>query len=178
MIGLLFFGAITLWGVMAISLGIKLPKWMGIQRYRLLWTVILVPLLFVAPVADEIIAWPQMQALCKSTEKVEFNRQTAAGATVSKHPPIIAKETKTLFPNIQVLVQQGAYVAPVTETPVVRWNWIEPHAGFLNFPAGSSGGSMPLLLNDCGFTPRNGELKRIVDPLGLVKVDYEPTKYK
>lgn len=178
MIGLLFFGAIALWGLIALTLGTKVPKWLGIQRFRTLWAVVIVPIVFFAPVADEIIAWPEMQALCKSIETVEYDRQTATGATVSKYPPILAKETKTLFPNIQVLVQQGAYVAPVTETPVIRWTWIEPHAGFLNFPAGSSGGSMPLLLSDCGFTPRNRALSKIVEPLGLVKVDDQPIKYR
>ena len=55
-------------GVIAIFLGIKLPSWMGLQRYRLLSTAVLVPLMFVAPVADEIIAWPQMQASVFLTE--------------------------------------------------------------------------------------------------------------
>ncbi len=63
------------WGVIATFLGIKLPMWMGIQRYRLLWTVVLVPLVFAAPVVDEVIAYPQMKALCKTVEHVEFDQR-------------------------------------------------------------------------------------------------------
>ncbi len=178
MIGIFFFGAIALWALIALVLGVKLPEWLRIQRYRLPWTVVCVVLVFFAPVADEIIAWPQLQVMCKSVDTVEFDPQTAVGQTVSKYPPIVSKETKTLFPSIQVLVQKSAYVAPITEIPVVKWAWIEPRAGFLNFPAGSSGNSMPLLLTDCGFTPRSGELRKAIDPLKLVKVEYQPTKYK
>lgn len=177
MIGVSFLLVIVLWTMTAYYLGTRLPRWAKF-KHRVLWTWVLVPVLFFLPVADEIIAWPQLKMLCKSVESVEYDPQTATGKTVSKNPPIIDKETKTLFPGIQVLVQQGAYVAPTTEIPVVKWKWIEPQAGFLKFPAGSSGGSMPLLLADCGFTPRSGELRKIVDPLKLVKVEYQPTKYK
>lgn len=178
MIGILFFGAIAIWAWVALALGSKLPRWLGITRYRTAFGFVFALLVFVTPVADEIIAYPQLKMLCKSVEIVEYDPQTATGKTVSKYPPIIGKETKTLFPGIQVLVQHGAYVAPTTEIPVVKWAWIEPDAGFLKFPAGASGGSMPLLLADCGFIPRSGALRKIVDPLKLVKVEYQPTKYK
>ncbi len=182
MIGLLSFGAIALWGVIALALGIKIPNWLEIRRYRPLWTVVLVPLVFFTPVADEIIAYPQLKVLCKGVGDFEFDQQTATGRTVSKYPTIISRETKSLFPNIQIRVQQGALVTPATEMPVVKWVWIEPRAGFLNFPAGSSGGSMPLLLSDCGSTPRprigKESLQEVIARLKLIETDYQPTKYK
>jgi hypothetical protein len=176
-IGLLFFGAIALWGVIATSLGIKLPMWMGIQRYRLLWTVVLVPLVFAAPVVDEVIAYPQMKALCKTVEHVEYDPKTATGQTVSKYSSVIGNEKRTLFPGILVRIERRALVTPFAEVPIVKWASIEPQAGLLQFPAGSSGGSMPLLLADCGFTARDSErFLKVVTPLKLVKTEYQPTK--
>jgi hypothetical protein len=177
MIGLLFFGAIALWALIALVLGVKLPEWLRIQRYRLPWTVVCVVLVFFAPVADEIIAWPQLHVMCKSVDTVEFDPQTAVGQTVSKYSSVISIETKALFPGVPVRIEQRALVTPVTEVPIVKWGSIEPRAGFLHFPAGSSGDSMPLLLSDCGFTARSSDLfLKIVEPLKLVKTDYRPSK--
>jgi hypothetical protein len=154
MIGLLFLFVLVVWATIALALGSKIPQWLGIIRHRVGLGFLFALLVFVAPVADEIIAYPQMRALCASVGDFKFDPHTATGQTVSKYPPIISKEMKTLFPNIQILVQRGALVTPYTEIPIVTWGWIEPQAGFLKFPAGSSGGSMPLLLADCGSTPR------------------------
>ncbi|MDT8992663.1 hypothetical protein RQP54_17460 [Curvibacter sp. APW13] len=182
MIGLFFFGSIALWGVIAIALGLKLPKWLGVQRHRTLWGGVFTVLVFFAPVTDEIIAYPQLKAMCRGVGDFEFDQQTATGRAVSKYPTIISRDTKSLFPNIQIRVQHGALVTPVTEIPVVKWVWIEPRAGFLNFPAGSSGDSMPLLLSDCGSTPRprigKESLQEVIARLKLIETDYQPTKYK
>lgn len=151
MIGLLFFGAIALWGVIAIVLGIKLPKWMGIQRYRLLWTVVLVPLVFFAPVADEIIAYPQMQALCASLKPLELapgmDENGAYGRTVY---PTESRTTETLFPStIKITRFSAAYADATTKEPVLVQSGFEPQRGMLGVPNGSSGGQMTVLLNKC-----------------------------
>lgn len=177
MIGLLFLFVFGLWIVISIVLGIKIPKWLGITRYSTGLSAVLAMLIFVAPVADEIIAYPQLKMLCKSVENMEYDPKTAVGQAVSKYSSLISNETKTLFPGIQVRIEKRALVTPVTEIPIVKWGSIEPRAGFLHVPAGSSGDSMPLLLSDCGFTARSSErFLRIVEPLKLVKTDYQPSK--
>ena len=135
------------------------------------------PLVFAAPVVDEVIAYPQMKALCKTVEHVEYDPKTATGQTVSKYSSVIGNEKRTLFPGILVRIERRALVTPFAEVPIVKWASIEPQAGFLQFPAGSSGGSMPLLLADCGFTARDSErFLKVVTPLKLVKTEYQPTK--
>jgi hypothetical protein len=177
MIGLSFIFVLGLWVVIAVALGRKIPKWLGIARYPKALGAVFALLVFVAPVADEIIAYPQMMTLCTGVEKVEYDPQTATGQTVSKYSSIISHETKTLFPGIQVRIEQRALVTPVAEVPIVKWGSIEPRAGFLHFPAGSSGDSMPLLLSDCGFTARSGDqFLKIIEPLKLVRTDYQPSK--
>jgi len=177
MIGLLFLAVIGLWGVIAVTLAIKIPTWLGVKRYRLGFSLVLAPLVFLLPVGDEVIAYPQLKAMCESVKNVEYDPRTAIGQTVSKYSSIISSETKILFPGIQVRIEQRALVTPVFEVPIVKWGAIEPRAGFLHFPAGSSGDSMPLLLSDCGFTARSGErLLKIIEPLKLVRTDYQPSK--
>lgn len=167
----------SVWLLLAVTLGFKIPNWLGIKRYRIPVGIALAALIFLAPVGDEIIAYPQLKAMCKSVESVEYDPKTAAGQTVSKYSSVISNETRTLFPGIQVRIEQRALVTPVAELPIVKWSSIEPRAGFMRFPAGSSGDSMPLLLSDCGFTARSSErFLKIVEPLKLVKTDYQPSK--
>jgi hypothetical protein len=155
MIGLLFFGAIALWGVIAIALGIKLPKWLGIQRYRVLWSVVLVPLIFFAPVADEVIAYPQMQALCASLKPYEL----APGMDEKRayERVVYHKQSSTSVmlwpPTIEVTRWTSTYVDSKTKEPVLVQSWIEPRRGMLGVPAGSSGGQMTVLLKKC--SPKN-----------------------
>lgn len=176
MIGLLFLLAIVLWAMTAYCLGTRLPRWAKL-KHRVLWTWVLVPVLFFLPVVDEIIAWPQLKMLCKSVDSVKYDPQTAIGKTVSKYSSVIGRDVKTLFPGIQVRIEHRALVTPVAEVPIVKWASVEPQAGFLKFPAGSSGSSMSLLLTDCGFTARDSErFLKIVETLKLVKTDYQPTK--
>ncbi len=151
MIGLLFFGAIALWGAIAIALGIKLPKWLGIQRYRPLWTVVLVPLVFFAPVADEIIAYPQMKALCASLKPYELapgmDEKKAYGRVVYYTQ---RRTSETLFPStIEITRSNIAYVDATTKEPVLVQSWFEPRRGMLGIPNGSSGGQMTVLLDKC-----------------------------
>lgn len=177
MIGILFFGAIAIWALIALTIGSKLPRWLGITRYRTALGFVFALLVFVAPVADEIIAYPQLKALCKSVEDVEYDPQSAIGKTVSKYSSVISDEVETLFPGIRVRIERRALVTPVTEVPIVKWGSIEPQAGILQFPAGSSSNAMPLVLSDCGFTARSSErFLKIVEPLKLVRTDYQPSK--
>lgn len=151
MIGLLFFGAIALWALVALVLGIKLSDWLCIQRNRLPWTVVCVTLVFFAPVADEVIAWPQMQSLCASSSSIELakgmNEASAKKRTVYYTQ---RRTTDTLFPkSIEITRSSGAYVDSVSKEPVLVQTWFEPRRGLLGIPNGSSGGEMTILLKAC-----------------------------
>lgn len=83
MIGIVFFGAIGLWMVVAIVLGLQLPIWLKLKP---LWSFLFVPLVLFAPVLDEVIAWPQMKMLCSNVGGYKFasgmDEKSAADRTV------------------------------------------------------------------------------------------------
>ena len=65
MIGLLFLVGIGLWLAVAIILSRKIPRWLGVTRHGAVISVVLFPVLLVAPVADEIIGRWQFNRLCE-----------------------------------------------------------------------------------------------------------------
>ena len=106
MIGLLFLGCLIAWIAIALTLGIKLPKWLGIQRFKPWVSVLLVLFIFFMPVADEIIAWPQMQALCESVKTYRYDKAMATEKTVSKFAYVLSRKEKILFPRLPVTVTE------------------------------------------------------------------------
>lgn len=149
MTGFFFLFVTGLWAVIAITLGIKIPRWLGAMRYRKALGVVLAPLIFFAPVADEIIAYPQMMALCSARENTHLtmNEKSAYGRTVYYTQ---SSEVGALWPPSVVIVRhQSGYLDATTKEPVLVSSWIRPARGFLGIPAGSSGTKMTLLLRAC-----------------------------
>lgn len=151
MIGILFFGVIAFWGLIALVLGIKLLQWLHIQRYRPVWAAVFVVLVFFAPVADEIIAYPQMQALCKQDRLFELasgmDEKNSYGRTVYSEE----RHTKeSIFPQtVEVTRWQTAYVDVSTKEDVLINRRFFPIRGMLGIPNGSSAGKMTVLLGAC-----------------------------
>ena len=152
MIGIFFFGSIALWALIALVLGVKLPEWLRIQRYRLPWTVVCVVLVFFAPVADEIIAWPQLQGLCKDAGRYLFlNGQTeksVSGRTVKSNSFF---KTILLSESVRVQMSEDIMTDATTKEDILRSYMIEPKSSFAAFPDGS-GGRVTWLLKSCGYT--------------------------
>jgi exosortase/archaeosortase len=151
MIGLLFFGAIALWALIALVLGVKLPEWLRIQRYRLACTLVFVVLVFFAPVADEVIAWPQMQVMCRDLQPLSLasgmSEEQAYGRTVSYRD---ITTPVSIFPSsVNVDRHDGIYFDTKTNEPILAYHGYTPRSAFLAIPNGSSGGSMTLLLQGC-----------------------------
>lgn len=65
MIGLMFLAGIGLWLAVAILLSKKIPIWLGVTKYRAVISVLVFPVLFLAPVADEIVGRWQFSRLCE-----------------------------------------------------------------------------------------------------------------
>jgi hypothetical protein len=76
MIGLMFYGVIGIWIIVAIYLGLKLPQWFKLNGA---WAWLFVPLMIFAPVMDEVIAIPQAYALCKKAEEAFWYDPTVKG---------------------------------------------------------------------------------------------------
>lgn len=152
MIGLIFFGAIALWGAISVVLGSKLPNWFGIQRCRILWTGTFTVLVFFIPVADEIIAYPQMKALCEQDRSFRFSfgmdEKKSFGRTVYSEE---RNTNEYIFPSsIKLIRWSTVYVDAVTKEDVLMNHRFIPIRGMLGIPNGSSGGTMTLLLRSCG----------------------------
>jgi hypothetical protein len=145
MIGLMFFGAIGLWGVIAIALSLWASKIAG-AKWRWLAALVLMPLVFFAPVADEIVAYPEVQVLCETAKDYIYDEQFARGKTIDSFSYILSKETKNIFPNIKIVLEESAVIEYTTKIPVIRSFEMTSSGGFLKFPAGSSGGRISLLL--------------------------------
>jgi hypothetical protein len=150
MIGLMFFGAIALWGLIAIGLGLWLTKFV-----RASWSgfaaLLFIPLVFFAPVADEIIALPQMKALCEQVNGLELadgmDEKKAYGRTVYTKS---STTSEALWPSsIKVARKKYFYVDATTKEPILQGVMFEPISGMLGVPAGSSGGQMTVLLKKC-----------------------------
>jgi len=152
MIGLMFLGVLIAWSAIALALGIKLPQWLGVKRFRPWASVLLVPMIFFAPVADEIIAYPQMQALCKEVRGFQFapgmDAQKAYGRTVYYQQPTSRLD---IFPStVSVERMEMRYVDVTTQETVFHAIDYGVTRGWLGVPAGSSGDKMAVLLKGCG----------------------------
>lgn len=97
MIGLLFLVGIGLWLTVAIVLSKKIPHWLGVTKHSAVISVLLFPVLLVAPIADEIIGRWQFNRLCereavvtlspdwekvKRARRVSLPRSDVAGALI------------------------------------------------------------------------------------------------
>jgi hypothetical protein len=151
MMGILFFGVIAVWALIALVLGCNLPQRLRIQRYRPAWAVVFVVLVFFAPVADEIIAYPQMQALCRDLQPLSLasgmSEEKAYGRTVSYRD---ITTPVSIFPSsVKVDRHDGIYFDLKTNEPILAYHGYTPRSAFLAIPNGSSGGAMTLLLQGC-----------------------------
>lgn len=153
MSGLLFLIVIGLWLVIAITLGIKIPKWLGMKRdgHALAVAPVVAVLIFVAPVADEIIAWPQIRALCGDLSPLGYasgmDERKAYGRTIyyrDIYTPI------SVFPSsVHVDRHDGIYFDARSNEPILAYHGYTPRKAFLSVPNGSGGGAMTLILRGC-----------------------------
>lgn len=151
MIGLLFIGAIAIWAVVALALGSKIPLWLGLKQHRVALGFAFALLLFVAPVADEIIAWPQMQLLCSNLQPLSLaegmDEKRAYGRTVYYRD---SYEPVQIFPrSVRLERHEGAYFDTNTHEKILSYHGYTPRHGFLSIPNGSSGGTMTAILKGC-----------------------------
>ena len=177
MIGLLFFGAIAVWGVIAIALGSKLPEWLGIKRHRTALGFVFALLVFVAPVADEIIAYPQMQMLCQQVNGLELARgmdeEKAHGKSFYYAED---NHNVTLWPSsVKLLRRDYAYINAMTKEAILQGVWFEPLRGMLGVPNGSSGGQMTLILGKCDSKTEAYDNQGVPVRFGYLKLTKVPT---
>lgn len=65
MIGLLVLFFISAWFIASIRLSQRIPRWLGVTRYATVASVLMFPLVFLAPAADEFAGRLQFRRLCE-----------------------------------------------------------------------------------------------------------------
>jgi hypothetical protein len=143
MIGLMFYGVIGIWIIVAIYLGLKLPQWFKLNGA---WAWLFVPLMIFAPVMDEVIALPQAYVLCKQAEEAFWYDTGAKGGVVKKGLNVLSREKLDVGLNISADRITYALTLRHSGKTAIKWSSIEFSSGFLHMPAGSSGTSIPLIL--------------------------------
>jgi hypothetical protein len=153
MIGLMIFGTISLWLVIAITLGVVLPKWFGLKSYwRWMVSMVLIPLFAFAPVADEVIAAPQIWRMCDSVHGYQFVNGMDEKKAYGRNVYYRSRESNVedIFPpTVKVTLREGGYFDFDTEEPILYRYSLHVKRGWLGMPAGSSGNTMAVLLNGC-----------------------------
>ena len=152
MIGLFILFVACLWLLLAVIFGFKIPKWLGLTRYRITFSILLSLLILIAPVADEVIAYPQVMALCKNDKLYalapEMGESKATGRTVYYTEK---KEPVKVWPStVKVSRTDMVYLDAVTKESVLIRQSYRVTEGMLGMPAGSSGDKMAILLGGCG----------------------------
>jgi hypothetical protein len=128
MIGISFFLGIVLWATVAFLVSKRIPRWLGITKNQTIISVLLFPLVFVAPIADELIGRWQFYSLCdreavvtlspdwvkvKQARRVSLPRSDVTGAFVpiySQGSEYIDVETGKIFMTHPHFYTYGGFI--------------------------------------------------------------------
>jgi len=123
MIGLIFFGAIGLWIILAIVIGLKLPKWF---RLKDAWSWLFVPLILLGPFAPGIVGMQQYRKLCQEQTTLQMHPNAAytKRARVIDAPDEILKGYAVEIKN-----QKRQIIDMDTKEVVVMYNYFLTYGG-------------------------------------------------
>lgn len=125
MIGLLFLGILAAWAWIALTLGKKIPKWLGITRYSKALGVVFSLLVFVAPVADEIIGKYQFNRLCEEYAKVRTTIPNQSYKTLRPVASASFKITDAVKPTSVDVISFGEHAKAEVVRSVTSVNQID-----------------------------------------------------
>lgn len=107
MIGLLFLAGAALWLTATFMLSRRIPRWLGITRHAKAASVLLFPVILVAPAADELIGRWQFHRLCER-EAVVWLSPDWQQVKRAKLVPLPRSEVRGAL--IRIYSQGGEYV--------------------------------------------------------------------
>ncbi len=163
MFGIFLFGIVCLWGILCICFTYLAYRWLVRPLVNRLSTklsddnkfllagmgaLVFSCGLFFLPVADEIIAKPEMDALCKGAGRYEYDPEKAFGKTVYRAPR--TTEYKRLLTGIVITIERGGYVDTDTNRALITYYEVMPSGGIFGFPD-AGGNKHPWLLSECAF---------------------------
>jgi len=146
MIGLLFFGAIGLWLLVAFYLGVKLPQWLKLKP---VWTWLFVPLMIFAPVMDEVIALPQAYTLCKQSKEAFWYDKNVKGGILNYSSQLLSNSQIIIGFNIKAKIINSAHVLKSDGRAVIKNMEVDFSPGLLNTILWGSTGHAIILPESC-----------------------------
>lgn len=124
--GLIFFGILGGWIFLSFYLPVKIPGWLGMQRYGGLVTIVLIPLMLGAMFIDEVIGMRQFEKLCKERAVVWVSPE--AGQVIrAASPDLPIAELKGYWIAIQS--QPVAYLDVDTGNPFFKYEILHTKGG-------------------------------------------------
>ncbi len=162
MIGIGFFILIFIWGWVALWVGRKLSGFSFFTRLMVnaqtgqptVWDfpvkALLVALVFLLPLADQIIAYPQWQQLCSHTSDFEYgpgmDEKKAFGRRVRTK---VEYHKTTIFPDIKVEYSSDYIFDAKTDELILKKPHYRYSANAFFYLPGSSGDKSAPLLRSC-----------------------------
>lgn len=128
MIGLILIPAFIGWLVISVVISSKIPDWLRIKKHTTAITVLLIPVVLLAPIADEIIGRAQFHYLCKKEAVVWLSPdwKQVNFATVNDDP--IAEMHGYIIP---IRVQRIEFINSETKEPFLSYKGFHTKGGFL-----------------------------------------------
>lgn len=147
--GIIILGILIIWFVISLELAGMLFNKLNPKRGRGFALVALSILVFIAPVADEIIGGFQFAVICndaKSSASYDPNR--IKGATLLSHK----RTNKKPLTVIPITVSTLHWIDPLTKEELLTFSHVSAQGGFLRRAIGYPGGSGPIVFNGvCAF---------------------------
>ena len=153
MIGLLFLLGMGLWFIAAIMLSKRIPRWLGVTKYRVAISVLLFPVVLAAPIADDLVGRWQFYRLCDREAVVTLSPDAdKVTRAQSNHLPI------TLIAGyaIPIWIQRVEFVDVDTGKQFLSYTGFHADGGFLHRHLYGLGSSTP-----CWPTERDRLLKKL-----------------
>lgn len=165
--GLMLFGAVGIWMALSAAIGIWLGGFLSTWYWQTAARIVLVPLVFFAPVADEIIAWRQMKVLCDKVSQYEYDKKIVNGRTVRRTISVGSREEITLFPDIRIVKERFDHTDNMSGERVISWYQITTSGGKAAFPSASGTRHPWLLPEKCSVNTAPGGHMQFLQSLNI-----------
>ncbi len=126
MIALLFYGVIALWALVAIYLGCKFPRWFKLKQA---WALLFTPLVFFAPVVDEVIGRWQFKQLCEKEAVIWLSPNWKSVEAVRDASPELFSEAE--WTVISIKIQHEKLVDAKTGQAFMLYSALHTKGGFV-----------------------------------------------
>ena len=176
MFGLMLLGIVVVWVLVTIPIARWLGKKLPDKPWRKAAQIALFPLVFAVPVLDEIIAWPQLRALCDGAGIYSYppgmTQEKAMGRAVYN---TYRNDLEFLFPLVSVRRIRDELVDLGTGETILTSHAVEPESSMLALPT-ASGTRATWILRRCPPPTSTWEKNRLLTDEVLKLKKVEPPK--